>query len=216
MGLSRPLPVSIKMKLNLLLSLSLNRESSDLYSKQYNKAGDAGVDLPFVSDWQPYDTEVPESTLISFKTVFAMYRLPFEVSYDRLEDNLAGNTWDDLISCIELGEPVPYSVRPRSSIWKSPFRLANSIGTIDYRYKGCDEDGKWDELGAPIDYIPSLGKRGSSPEISTGQRLFQIVSPMLEPIVHVNLKAFDSADLDFWAEFIDTSNGRGGFGSTGV
>jgi dUTPase len=213
------------MKLNLLLSLSLNRESSDLYSEQHNKAGDAGVDLPFVSDWQPYDTEVPESALISFKTVFAMYRLPFEVSYDRLEDNfadyatkmdLAGNIWDDLISCIKLGEPVPFSIRPRSSIWKSPFRLANSIGTIDYQYKGCDEDGKWDELAVPVDYMPSLGKRGSSPEISTGQRLFQIVSPMLEPIVHVNLKAFDHDDLYLWAVFIDTSNGRGGFGSTGA
>ena len=83
-----------------------------------------------------------------------------------------------------------YSIVPRSSMAKTPMRLANSVGIIDKGYRG--------ELKAPLDNVRSIYK------IEKGQRLLQIVSPDLGPIT------FELVD-----ELSDTSRGEGGIGSTG-
>ncbi len=110
---------------------------------------------------------------------------------------------EDII--IEPGETLPiklgvacepdngkaYFLMPRSSISKTPLRLANSIGLIDGGYRG--------ELMAMCDNI--------KPEPYTaekGQRLFQIVACDCSPITY-----------ELVNELSETTRGSGGFGSTG-
>ena len=81
---------------------------------------------------------------------------------------------------------------PRSSISKTPLRLANSIGLIDGGYRGV---GLW---RCAIILKPILIP------LKKGQRLFQIVSCDCSPITY-----------DLIDQLSETSRGSGGFGSTG-
>ena len=83
---------------------------------------------------------------------------------------------------------------PRSSIWKSGVRQANSIGVIDSSYRGV-------LMGAVLCNINGYAK------IPSGTRLFQVVAPDMGWISHVVLRP--EAEIDA------TSRGEGGFGSTG-
>jgi len=83
-----------------------------------------------------------------------------------------------------------YYLYPRSSISRTPLRLANSVGIIDFNYRGT--------LKVAID------NRSAEPyEIKGGERLFQLCMPDLRPfkvvLGHVNK---------------NTDRGEGGFGST--
>jgi dUTP pyrophosphatase len=89
------------------------------------------------------------------------------------------------------GNPCSYFLHARSSIAKSPLRLANSVGIIDAGYRG--------EIIAAFDTIPS--KDGVV--IEKGSRLVQICAPNLGPIKVVIVDSLD-----------ETSRGSGGFGST--
>ena len=84
-----------------------------------------------------------------------------------------------------------YYLFPRSSISKTPLRMANSIGIIDAGYRG--------EIMAAVD---NTGDKDYM--IVPGQRLFQIVHPTLYP--------FSVGVVD---ELTETDRGDGGFGSTG-
>jgi len=89
------------------------------------------------------------------------------------------------------GRNVCYYLYPRSSISKTPLRLANSVGIIDAGYRG--------------NIIAAVDNRGNEPyQIKKGQRLFQIVGRYLEPI-----------DLYLVEELSDSERGNEGFGSTG-
>ena len=88
--------------------------------------------------------------------------------------------------------PVGYFLFARSSISKTRFRLANSVGIIDSGYRG--------NLCA---YFDVLGSESITTE--TQQRLVQICAPSLEPF---RIEIVDSLD--------QTERGEGGFGSTGV
>ena len=94
------------------------------------------------------------------------------------------------IAC-EPADGRAYFLLPRSSISKTPLRLANSIGLIDGGYRG--------EIMAMCDNIKS--------EIYTvekGQRLFQIISCDCSPITY-----------ELSENLSETTRGSGGFGSTG-
>jgi len=86
----------------------------------------------------------------------------------------------------------PYFLLPRSSISKTPLRMANSIGLIDGGYRG--------ELIAAVDNIKT-----ESYQVVCGQRLFQIIALDGSPI-HLQLVKTLSP----------TERGKGGFGSTGI
>ena len=111
-----------------------------------------------------------------------------------LEDQVfeAGET-----SALHLGiqceneEGQAYLLMPRSSISKTPLRMANSIGLIDGGYRG--------ELIAMCDNI-----RDEAYTVHRGDRLFQIVALDGSPI-----------EYELRDELSDTSRGGGGFGSTG-
>ena len=90
--------------------------------------------------------------------------------------------------------PMPYYLYPRSSISKTPLRMANSIGIIDSGYRGY--------LIGVVDHI----KGEENPyKLKKHNRLFQICAPNLHPIDHIVVVNH----LD------QTERGDGGFGSTG-
>ena len=86
---------------------------------------------------------------------------------------------------------ISYYLYPRSSLAKTPLRLANSVGIIDAGYRG--------NICAFVDNIKDEPYR-----IDQGTRLFQICSPTLEPIEYTIVNALS-----------ETTRGSGGFGSTG-
>ena len=95
------------------------------------------------------------------------------------------------ISCEPI-DGIAYYLFPRSSISKTPLRMANSIGLIDAGYRG--------ELMAVCDNIKDF-----SYEVQKGQRLFQLV-------------AFDNSPIRYTItdKLTNTTRGKGGFGSTGI
>ncbi len=84
-----------------------------------------------------------------------------------------------------------YFLIPRSSISKTPLRMANSIGLIDGGYRG--------QIMAAVDNIKS-----EAYEVEAGTRLFQLIFPDCSPISY-----------ELVEELSETSRGSGGFGSTG-
>lgn len=149
------------------------------YLERTNNLGDfndAGFDL-FVPNDQETTTEALNTYKIDHNVVVAMY------------DN--------------KGTPRGFYMYPRSSISKTPLRLANSVGIIDASYRG--------NLIAKVDHILS-GPQSTNNKyiISSGSRLFQVCNPKLKPFT--NIEIVDSIDKLGGADY----RGTGGFGSTGV
>lgn len=92
---------------------------------------------------------------------------------------------------IKCEADTSYWLMPRSSISKTPLRMANSMGLIDKGYRG--------EILVCVDNI-----KKEDYTVKKGQRLFQIVSPGLDGI---EIKIVD--------ELTKTDRGEGGFGSSG-
>ena len=92
-----------------------------------------------------------------------------------------------------LGRFRAYWMLPRSSISKTPMRLANSVGLIDAGYRG------------PL--LAMVYSTGKDFAVAAGDRYFQIAGPELQPFERI--------------EIVDeipggaTARGEGGFGSTG-
>lgn len=84
-----------------------------------------------------------------------------------------------------------FDVVPRSSIIKTGYIVANSVGVIDRSYRG--------EVMVPLIKIDP-----AAPELPLPARVAQMIP---RPIVHLQVQAIDSAGT--------TQRGSGGFGSTG-
>ena len=139
-----------------------NQEVRDLYSNHSTyHEGDSGLDLFF-----PYDVVIGpnETKIIDLK-----------------------------VKCeaINLGINVSYYLYPRSSISKSPIRMANSVGIFDAGYRG--------NIIAKVDNISDEDYK-----IEKGTRLFQICGPCLEKI-----------SFEIVQDLSNSERGEGGFGSTG-
>jgi deoxyuridine 5'-triphosphate nucleotidohydrolase len=93
---------------------------------------------------------------------------------------------------IQPGYGWYFDLVPRSSIWKTGYMLANSVGVIDRSYVG--------EILVPLVKIDP-----DAPELTLPARIVQIVP---RPIVHVELELVESLDT--------TRRGEGSFGSTGT
>ena len=89
------------------------------------------------------------------------------------------------------GLPSAVFVLPRSSIVKTPLRMANSMGLIDSSYRGT--------LKAFVDNIKT-----EPYQIKRGDRLFQLLAPSAIP--------FQVSEV---SELSSTERGQNGFGSTG-
>jgi dUTP pyrophosphatase len=94
-----------------------------------------------------------------------------------------------------LGRPMSFFTYPRSSIYKTPLRLANSTGIIDSGYRGTLR-GMFDNRSNET-YV-----------LEKDTRFLQICSPTLSPII-VSI-------VDDITHLGITERGDGGFGSTGV
>lgn len=91
--------------------------------------------------------------------------------------------------------PVCYYLYPRSSLSKTPFRMANSVGIIDSGYRG------------PLKAVVDVNYAKEYPHVvEEGTRLFQICAPGLSRIDHIEI--VESLE--------ETVRGEGGFGSTGT
>jgi len=86
---------------------------------------------------------------------------------------------------------LSYYLYPRSSLVRTPLRMANSVGIIDAGYRG--------NLQVALDHFGD-----TEYTIEAGTRLFQICSPTLDPI-----------HLELVEGLSNTERGSGGFGSTG-
>ena len=95
------------------------------------------------------------------------------------------------IQC-EPADGRAYLLMPRSSISRTPLRMANSIGLIDGGYRG--------EIIAVCDNI-----KGAPYTVHQGDRLFQLVALDGSPI-----------EYELRDELSATTRGGGGFGSTGL
>lgn len=119
-----------------------------------------------------FDLYVPEEHTIAPGT--RSYKIPLGVSAQPVE-----------------GRPHGYMLYARSSIIKTPLRLANAVGIIDDSYRG--------EIMAVVDH---LGPDACT--IPAGTRLFQLCMPDLQPF---SVRWVDALE--------ESARGAGGFGSTG-
>lgn len=114
----------------------------------------------------------------------------FTATVEALPNSMAKIDFNIQCELLEENKNIGYLLVPRSSIVKTPFRMANSIGIIDAMYRG--------NLMAFLD-----SKDGSIPD--PGTRLFQIVCGDLKPIDKIEIVS----------ELNPTERNTGGFGSTG-
>lgn len=144
-----------------LLIKTDNIELQEKYNSHTNyHPGDSGLDL-----FCPKDILVKSGETV---------KIDLEIQCESLKDN----------------HNVSYYLYPRSSIVKTPLRLANSVGIIDAGYRG--------NIMAFVDNI-----KGEDFLVEKGTRLFQICSGDLSPLT-----------FELVNELSDTSRGTGGFGST--
>ena len=139
-------------------------------------SGDSGLDLFF-----PEDINIPPK-----ETVI----IDLQIQCEGLKDISDYDSDPDSESEPDLRD-ISYYLYPRSSISKTPLRMANSVGIIDAGYRG--------NIKVAVDNISDKGYT-----VSKGQRLFQICAPDLGPI-----------DLELVEELSASSRGQSGFGSTG-
>jgi dUTP pyrophosphatase len=123
--------------------------------------------------------------------------IPFEI---RLKDYV--NEYDTveinhMINCMMVdnmtGLTTGYYLYPRSSIYKYPFYMANSVGIIDSGYRG--------------DIKAMVKTNDLNYRIKQGSRIFQICAPDLSPL---RVKVLSEGD-----NLPNSSRNANGFGSSG-
>jgi dUTP pyrophosphatase len=101
------------------------------------------------------------------------------------------------------GKTVGYYLYPRSSIYKYPLMMANSVGIIDAGYRGSI-------IAKVRAFIDEGNNNQENIKIQQGTKLFQICAPDLSPL---NVNVIKSAET--FMELGAASRGNNGFGSTG-
>jgi dUTP pyrophosphatase len=154
---------------NTYLNAALNHNNSLLVDPHFFNSG--------------FDLFLPESSLLKEN----VNKLSFDV---KCSAKICHINSDDLNTYY-----TGYYMYPRSSLSKTPLRLANSTGIIDAGYRG------------PL--IGMFDCLENNFTVNKHTRLLQICAPNLMPI-YVNI-------VDTFEELgAETSRGEGGFGSTGL
>jgi dUTP pyrophosphatase len=148
------------------MHLNIKTKNVEFY-KEHKSAyeGDSGIDLFFPNE---ITIKPKETVLIDLEIVCQMKK-----------------------SNISISKDVGFLLYPRSSIYKTPLRMANSVGVIDSKYRGSIKVAV-DNIGEH-DYV-----------VKRGDRLFQICSADLQEIT---VKLVD--------DIAETTRGNG-FGSSGT
>ena len=158
---------------------------------------DSGFDLFVPYEYSDYAFGYADNCGVAHAT----FRAPLSVKCAMVENVSPAAALGD--NRFGSDKPVGYYLYPRSSIVKTPFRMANSVGIIDAGYRG--------EIMAVVDNIDTARNDMKTcldryaPPMS---RLFQICSPTLEPFL-VQIVEHEN-------ELGVTERGTGGFGSTGI
>ena len=172
------------------------KEKIDKWNKDIknNKYCDAGFDLIC-----PRDTHFQENTskLVNLSIQCAAYKVETK-SRSTDDGTYALNT-----TTSSKFVPQGYYLYPRSSIFKTNFRLANCVGIIDSGYRG-DLAAAVDCRNYHSDIRPNYENWGDDEVMKKGNRYFQICMPTLKPF---KIKIVDNLD--------ETKRGGGGHGSTG-
>ena len=154
---------------------------------------DSGFDL-----FTPYDVSSHDFGYTENRLSLVTFRVPLGVKCAMSESMVISVT-----ETTSQRKAVGYYLYPRSSIVKTPFRMANSVGIIDAGYRG--------EIMAVVDNIDAANndmKVCIERHIPPMSRVFQICAPSLEP--------FFVRIVEHESELGVTERGSGGFGSTGV
>lgn len=159
----------------MVLQLLVNAgEYNSLYENHASMyQGDSGIDLFF-----PEDVKVPADSTILVNMKVSCEMREINCKFKAADQNFFVNK--------------SYYLYPRSSIYKTPIRLANSVGIIDSGYRG--------NIKVALDNITS-----EPYVIKKGSRLFQICAPSLEEIKLVLTDALSPS-----------KRGANGFGSSGI
>ncbi|SBS83706.1 dUTP pyrophosphatase, putative [Plasmodium ovale] len=159
----------------------LSDEVREMYKNhKTHHEGDSGLDLFVVKD----EVLKPKSTTfvkLGIKAIALQYKSNYYYKCDQSNEK-SGDT-PGIVN-------TSFLLFPRSSISKTPLRLANSIGLIDAGYRG--------EIIAALDNTSD-----KEYVIKKNDKLVQLVSFSGEPL------SFELVD-----ELDETSRGEGGFGST--
>jgi dUTP pyrophosphatase len=143
-----------------------------------------------------FDNNVHDMCLDSGFDLYAPYSIMYDTGSDRqiiLNHEVQARVVDD------FGVSYPYYLYPRSSISKTNFRLANSVGIIDSGYRGS-LIAKFDVVQTHVYEFPNM--------IQQGQRYTQICANDLVPFKKIVIVNKDTLGMN-------TQRGTGGFGSTG-
>lgn len=175
-------------KLNIKIE---NETGLEFYKNhQHYHQGDSGFDLYVLEDIKILPGETK------------MIDLGIKTQLNQITINQEGN--------IIKEQDSSYYLYARSSIYKTPLMLVNSVGIIDAGYRGT--------LKAVVKYMldtnfiknmlseSNYDIESNAYTIQKGTRLFQLCTPNLTPIQ--NYKLTD--------QLSNTSREEGGFGSTGV
>jgi len=135
------------------------------YTTHYPSSGNAGYDLLTAETWSGQQGEMAHLLKLGVRA---------------------------MLLDIATKEPVHFWLLPRSSIYKTGYTMANSVGVIDSSYRGV--------LCAPV-----ISTMPDAPGFVRGERHFQIVAPNMGNIYSVHRVN----------SLPETSRGDGGFGSTG-
>tara|TARA_B110000208_G_scaffold181945_1_gene233187 strand:+ start:12513 stop:13025 length:513 start_codon:yes stop_codon:yes gene_type:complete len=160
----------------------LNNELNDIYTKKLltiKKSRDSGFDL-----FMPTTTQITykDTKLIDTQIICKMVKIftPSSTEYS------SGGA---------IEQPSGFYLYPRSSIYKTPLLLHNSVGIIDSGYRG--------NIKAPL--CNFKGDVDNAYIILKHTRLVQICAPDLSPFEIIIVDKLDA-----------TSRGSDGFGSTGI
>ena len=147
------------------------------------KYPDSGFDLFLPQDFIPNSC----TEKIDYKIKAAMFSNILECTIN--DENEDGANYI-------INKPMPYYLYPRSSISKTPVRLANNVGIIDSGYRG--------NIGAYFDLeLHNVNRK----ILDKHQRVLQICSNDLSAFKVVLIKNINNLG--------ETERGTGGFGSTG-
>lgn len=125
------------------------------------------------------------------------FDIPLPAQNVDLSQNVVSFPLGIQVAAVDGEEPRPCLLLPRSSIYKTPFRLCNSIGLVDAGYRG--------EVKAIVDNMTS--EDDTTLRLEDGTRMFQICRHDFLPWKQIIL----SDDLPVPPD----DRGSGGFGSTG-
>ena len=111
------------------------------------------------------------------------------------------------------GSPTAFTLMARSSIWKYPLIMCNSVGLIDESYRG--------EIAGTFYCHPDTNAMFDNGQIvpkETKQKLIEgkITIPAGDSLVQIVAPNLKSITIKFVDTLPDTARGSAGFGSTGT